>query len=199
GGWAGHARGGPPAATPPLRKPAGLELRIVDVPGAAEAEIRVAVPVPPRGGEESTALAVANDLLGGAVGSRRASAHVLGPQAYSEVEQQREGGLLILGTSARSDSVAAAVSHMRAELGRFAGSPPTASEVERSRRVLGRAYPLRNETLGAQEAQWLTGAFLGLGNDYSDHFSERVEAVTAGQVRDGARPFLRSPHAAVGG
>ncbi len=194
GSWAGHARS---AAAPPVAKPPGLRIRIVDAPGSPEAEIRVAIPVPPRGSDESMALAVANDLLGGGVGSRLGGDAGRVLKAYSQLQQQREAGLLILGTSARNDSVAAAVDRLRNELARFASSPPTAPEVERARRVLGRSYPLRNETLGAQEAQWLTGAFLGLGNDYPDHFSERVEAVTPDQVRDVARRYFDPERATI--
>ena len=197
GGWAGRARNVAPTAPTAVKKPAGLEIRIVDLPGADQAEVRLVVPVAPRGAADAPALAVANDLLGGGFGSRLMGGGGRVLQAYSQLEQQREAGLLVLATTARTDSVQGALAKLRGELSRFASSPPGDAEIARSRRVLGRGFPLRNETLGAQEAQWLTAASLDLGNDYPDHYPERVEAVTAEDVRAVARRYFDPDHAEV--
>jgi zinc protease len=194
--WAGKARTVAPSAIPAPRKPDGPQIRLVDVPGATEAEIRVAVPVSARGAKDAAALAVANDLLGGTTGSRLAGqARVV--RAYSLLDQQREAGLLMLASSAHNDSVVAALGRLRDELSRFAASPPSSADVERSRRILSRAYPLRNETLGAQAAQWLTAASLGLGNDYGERYVNDLTGVTAESVQDVARRFFDSEHAVV--
>ena len=189
GGWAGRSRtvGGPTAEIP---KPAGRRIRIVDVPGSPGAELRVIVPVPPRNLGEGPALVVANDLLGGSAGSRLAGSNPRAVDAYSSLEQQREAGVLILATSARADSVVRALDRLRGALGRFATSPPTDAEVERARRILARSFPIRNETLGAESAQWLTASSLGLGDDWPDRYPALVQAVTADQVRDVARRYF---------
>ena len=197
GSWGGRARNLAPGARPPVWRPKGLGIRLVDVPGASEAEIRVAVPVAARGSAESYALAVANDLLGGVSGSRLGGSSGGTIQAYSQLAQQREAGLLILATATRTDSVIAALQRLRRALGRFASEPASQAEVERTRRTLGRAFPLRNETLGAQAAQWLTAASLGLGNDYADRYPERVQAVTAEDVRGVAQRYFDPDHAEV--
>ncbi|HET9328203.1 MAG TPA: pitrilysin family protein [Candidatus Eisenbacteria bacterium] len=192
--WAGRARTVAPATAPEPRTLSSLQIRLVDVPGAEEAEVRLAVPVSARGARDAGALAVANDLLGGAAGSRLAGPGRVA-RAYSMLDQQREAGLLILASSARNDSVIASAASLRAELKRFAGSPPPAAEVERSRRILSRAYPLRNETLGAQAATWLTAASLGLGDDYGDRYPTELAAVSPESVQDVARRYFDPDHA----
>jgi len=196
GSWGGRARTLAPATSTEPRKLEGLEVRLVDVPGAQEAEMRVAVPVPPRGASETPALAVANDLLGGAAGSRLAGSNRV-VRAYSQLDQQREAGLLVLASSAGNDSVLAGVTRLRSELARFAAAPPSVAEVERSRRILSRAYPLRNETLGAQAAQWLTASFLGLGDDYGERYATELATVRSEQLQDVAQRWFDPDHAIV--
>lgn len=194
--WGGRARSVAPSSPPAARKPSNLLIRLVDVPGAQEAEMRVAVPVSVRGAEDTPALSVANDLLGGTAGSRLAGQDRV-VNAYSVLDQQREAGVLMLASSARNDSVVAAVTRLRAELGRFATTPPSAAEIERSRRILSRAYPLRNETLGAQAAQWLTSSFLGLGSDYGERYAADLAKVSAESVQEVARRYFDPDHAVV--
>jgi zinc protease len=189
GNWGGRTRTvGDPAAE--IRKSAGRRIRIVDVPGAPGAELRVVVPVSARSADDAPALVVANDLLGGAAGSRLAGSNMRAVEAYSTLEQQREAGLLVLATSSRPDSVVRALDRLRGALGRFSTSPPTQAEVERARRILARSFPLRNETLGAESAQWLTASSLGLGDDWPDHYPALLQAVTADKVRDVARRYF---------
>jgi zinc protease len=182
GGWSGKARVTKDAPAPGALS--GLGVLLVDVPGAAAAEIRLAVPTPARGAKEAHALTIANELLGGGMDSRlgRGSGKVL--KRYSTLELERDGGVLVLGTSARNDSVGKAVAGLRAELQRFVSEPPTEAEVARSRRAMARAYTIRVETLGSRTAQWLTAAFLGLGDDYPDRYPERLEGVTAATIHD---------------
>jgi zinc protease len=194
GRWSGRTRTLAPSTAREV-KPSRFTIRLVDVPGATGAELRLAVPVSARGAEDTPVLAIANDLLGGGAGSRLAGTNLRAVQAYSLLEQQREGGLLILATSAGNDSVVPALGRLRDELGRFSGNPPAQADVDRSRRILARSFPLRNETLGAQSAQWLTSAFLGLDKDYSDRYTARLMTVTSDQVRDVARRYFDPAHA----
>ena len=194
-GWSGHSRaGGEPVAPQRIAKP---RIRLVDLPGATEAAIRIGCVVRPEDADNPYAITVVNDLLGGGPGSRLSpeSGRVL--RSYSDLQLYGDAGLLILGTSARTDSVSGAVGHLRDELRRFVSSPPSDAEVQRTRHAMARSYPIRNESIAAQSAQWLGAAARGFSPDYADRYSERMEAVTADSVRAAAARVLDPDQVAI--
>src|SRR5262249_48953889 len=89
GSWAGRTRSLAPSTPATVTRPEGVAVRLVDVRDASQAEVRVVVPVPARGSDDSYALAVANDILGGLGGSRLAGDNPSVVKAYSQLEQQR--------------------------------------------------------------------------------------------------------------
>ena len=180
GGWSGRSRtGGDPIAPPPIQAP---RIRLVDLPGATQAAIRIGCVVPPGDASDPYAITVVNDLLGGGPGSRLApeSGRVL--RSYSDLQLYGEAGLLVVGTSAATDSVVRAVGRLRDELRRFVSSPPSEAEVQRSRHAIARSYPIRNESIAAQSAQWLGAAARGFSPGYAERYPERMEAVTTDSV-----------------
>jgi zinc protease len=195
GGWSGKSRpGGEPIAPPAIGMP---RIRIVDLPGATEAAIRIGSVVPPDDADNPYAITVVNDLLGGGPGSRLApeSGRVL--RSYSDLQLYGDAGLMVLGTSARTDSVLRAIDRLRDEMRRFGSSPPSEAEVQRARHAIARSYPIRNESIAAQSAQWLGAAARGFSTDYADRYSERMEAVTADSVRAAARRVLDPDRVAI--
>ncbi len=192
GGWKGRGR----ALTAPVPgKPPGFSVRLVDVPEASEAEIRLGLPGPSRRSPDAYAMMVANDMLGGP--SSRLNPGPAGRvlRSYSSLYLLQDTGLIVLGTAVRNDSVPAAVERLRAELARFARQPPGEAAVAASRRVLARAFPVLNEAVSAQAAQWLGGQFYGLGDDFADRYPERILAVTADDVRASAARWFDPDHA----
>jgi zinc protease len=195
GGWSGRSRtGGDPIAPPPIQAP---RIRLVDLPGATQAAIRIGCVVPPGDANDPYAITVVNDLLGGGPGSRLApeSGRVL--RSYSDLQLYGEAGLLVVGTSAATDSVVRAVGRLRDELRRFVSSPPSEAEVQRSRHAIARSYPIRNESIAAQSAQWLGAAARGFSPGYAERYPERMEAVTTDSVRAAATRALDPDRVAI--
>jgi hypothetical protein len=191
--WKGRAR--PWTTTPPAPLP-GFHIRLVDVPGATAAVIRLGLLGPARNSPEAYPLMVANDLLGAGPVSRLGAGHgARAPQAYSSIHLFHDFGLVVLGTTAPGDSVGFAAARLRSELGRFVRQPPGDDEVARSRRSIGRGFSVDNDGAGLQATQWLGARFQGLGDDYPDRFPGRVQAVTAADVRACAQRWFDPDHA----
>jgi len=193
GDWKGRARATP---IPAPGGPAGPGIRLVDVPGATRAEIRLGLIAPGRNAPDALALDVANDLLGIGPASRlNAGTSGRTLRAYSTLALHREAGMLVLATAADNDSVPGMIDRMRGELRRFVAEPPSEGEVAASRRTLGRSFPIDNEGLISQVGQWLSAAFHGFSDDFADRHPERIQAVTVEDVRAVAARWFDADHA----
>lgn len=186
GEWAGKTA----AAGPPPPPPAGAaHIRLIDAPRMGHAEIRLALPGPARGAPEADALTLACALLGGNADARLARAGAgLTPRA--SWTGFRERGLIVLGTTARTDSVAAAVRAMRETLRQFVARPPTDTETAAEARRYADGYALGLETLGDWISQWMTMRVYGLPDDQLQRHAERIGAVTAPQIGDAVRKWF---------
>lgn len=179
GAWKGASRN---VALPAPLPPEPRQIRLVDQPGSQGAEIRVALPMPGTGAPEVAALAVANELLGGALGSRlNTSGRAFG--ARSSLRLLQGSGSLVISATCPADSAARVLSRLRSEIAGFDQQPPTEQQVKAAGRSLGRAFPLLNESTASQAGQWLGARFHGLGDDYVERYPERVQAVTAADVK----------------
>lgn len=187
GAWKGTARA---IQVPAPQPPEPEKIRLVDLPGSRVAEIRIGLPVPGTGASDVAALAVANEILGGASGSRlSAVARAYG--ARSTVRLLKDSGLLLISASAPAESTARVINRLESELSRFSQQPPSDNEVKAATRALGRAFLLANESTSSQAGQWLGARFHGLGDDYSERYPQRLEAVTAADVRAAATKYMQ--------
>jgi predicted Zn-dependent peptidase len=192
GDWAGTSAPAPAAS--PLATTAGLRIRLVDLPDLPRSEVRLALPGPTRGAPDADALALACAILGGDADARLArSGAGLTPRVTWNGFRSR--GLVIAGTSARTDSVLAAIRVLREGLRRFGERPPTETEVACVRRRFADGYALGFETLGGWISQWLTMRAYGLPDDHLQRHPDRIAAVTAAEVADAGKKWLASPPA----
>jgi predicted Zn-dependent peptidase len=200
GSWAGRAAGETVAPEIP-KAPTGVRIRIVDRPGQAQTELRVALLAPARGTPEFPALQLANHLLGGGYLSRLTrsmrSTDGLSYDARSSYTALMDAGLLTVSTFTRSDSAAIVVSRIREELRRLATSPPDEAEVEAGRRYFRRVYPLQFETIGALAGQWLTARFYGQPEDGIASSFAQVASVSSDQVKEAIQRWLDPDRAVV--
>ena len=179
GAWGGRAEEAVAGSGPPARDQ--LRIRLVDEPGRLRSEIRLALPAPGRGAPDVLALTVANTLLGVGSDSRLARAHAgLTPAALLSL--QRSAGLIVLGTSAREDSVVAAVRALQQALRGFIEAPPSEAQVATTRAGLRDAQALQFETLGGLIAQWTVARVNRLPDDQLQRYGERMDAVDAAAV-----------------
>jgi zinc protease len=139
--WAGHAV--PARALPVTRPAAGV--RVFDVPGAANAEVRVAVLGPGLASPEHDAWALAT----GAFENSRLPAG-----ARARVEGGRDASVLVLSASAPVTQAAATAQALVRSLQAFVAAPPEGEALAALRRRAAQRYPLTIGTLGAFTSQW---------------------------------------------
>lgn len=195
GGWRGRAR---TTVLPAPRRPSGLAVRIVDLPGAPEAEIRIALSAPPGRAPDAAALGVANDLLGGGPESRlNAGAGGRRLRSLSTLHLLAEGGALVLSTTAATDSVPGAIARLRGALRDMVAQPPSPAEIDAAVRRLAAAQTIAGEPPGTLAGQWANGRLLGLADDEAVQPALRLRGVDAEAVRGAAARWFDPDHAEI--
>ncbi|HTK32402.1 MAG TPA: pitrilysin family protein [Candidatus Saccharimonadaceae bacterium] len=190
GRWTGKA---PVAKASAANPTATARVRIFDVPDAPGTELRVALRLPSRTSPDDQALTLAASVLGRGDDARLrgpAVASKLGTSVRSGIATLREGGVLSLSASVRTDSVAAAAELLRAQIRAFAQQPPTESELAPVRRVASETYNLSLETLGGRMGQWLGMTSLGLPAGAQDRSPERLASLDSASVAAAVRRWI---------
>lgn len=199
GHWAGKAV--TPARAVPPAPPAGMRIRVVDVPGRTESEVRVGLLTGPRSAPDYLALSLANAVLGGGAASRLArttgAAGGLSHEARSSLTALADAGLLQLGTFVRSDSSAVAIRRLRAEVQQLLAVPPAEAELAPVRRQLEGSFPLSFETLAGLIGQWMAADFYGLPPDYLSAYRARIAGLGTAEVAAAVRRQLDPDRLAV--
>ncbi|MEJ2344118.1 MAG: insulinase family protein, partial [Gammaproteobacteria bacterium] len=96
-------------------------------------------------------------------------------------------GPFLMGTQTRNDQTGHAIDVMRKVLARFVSDGPTAKELSAAKKNLTGGFPLRIDS-NRKIVQYLAMlGFYGLPLDYLDRFTDRIGAVTAGQIRSAFR------------
>jgi predicted Zn-dependent peptidase len=189
--WAGISLAAPavPAAVPTPSP----RVTLVDMPGLAASEIRLALVLPGRTAAQVDAAALAASAFAGAAGSRLADAVPPwggGGAPRTGVTTLRDGALLLVAVTAPADSAATIAGRLRAALRRFAERPPTEAELAPLRRALVRGAPMGFESLGGLLAQWQTARFDGTPDDSLLASARRLAAVRAPDVAAVARQWF---------
>jgi len=196
GRWTGKA----PAAKAPAPNPASARVRIFDVADAPGTELRVALRLPGRTSPDDQALTLAASVLGRGDDARLRGPAVtskLGTSVRSGIATLRDGGVLSLSASVRTDSVAAAAELLRAQIRAFAERPPTESELAPVRRVASETYNLSLETLGGRMGQWLGMTSLGLPAGAQDRSPGRLASLDSATVAAAVRRWIDASRLAV--
>ncbi len=103
----------------------------------------------------------------------------LGPSGYS------------LGYQSQSPTVALAAAICLEEVNRIREELVSEEELAVARRALVDSFPRRFESASARSGIFATDVLFGRDHSYWVHWREQIEAVTAEDVRDAARKFLR--------
>lgn len=176
GRWTGRVAD-PPAAAPAA---AGPRVRIIDMPGARECEVRLALAVPGRRAPDEAARAIAAQMIeiDLADRARRVPASAL----RSDLALLRDRGVWTMGGSAPADSAGALAARLKSEMRRRLAATPDAEQVSAARTVALGTYPLRFETLAGVANQWSTADSYGLGADYLERVPRTIGALTAADL-----------------
>lgn len=199
GAWSGRGVAAPPARPAPQR--AQTEIVLVHRPGSVQSNILMGnttwMPTDTRG----YALAVANQILGGASDARlfqtlrEERGWTYG--AYSDVSRARGIGTFTATAEVRTDVTDSALVEMLAQLRRMASEPVPTAEFERQRQTMVGRFPLQVETAGQVAAQVANARLLGLATDYVQTYRQRIAAVTPEQAQAAARSGMRADAALV--
>jgi zinc protease len=159
---------------------------------AAQAHILIGAPGVSRVDPDYIALYVGNFVLGGGGFISRITEEVRQKRglAYSAASYfyplQREGPFVI-SMQTRSDQAARALKVARATLTEFVKGGPTAEELEAAKRNIVDGFPLRIDSNRKIHEYLALIGFYRLPLTYLEDFVQRVERVTAADIRDAFR------------
>ncbi|HHJ12277.1 MAG TPA: insulinase family protein, partial [Chromatiales bacterium] len=106
---------------------------------------------------------------------------------YSYFLPMRAAGPFMAGLQTRRDQTGEALALLRKTLEDYVEQGPTEAELRASKRNVTGGFPLRIASNGDLADYLAMIGFYGLPLDYLDRFNERIEAVTAAQIRDAFR------------
>lgn len=193
GAWAGAAP--PPAAVDDRPAADARRVHLVERPGAAQSELRVAHVGLPRSTPDYFPLVVMNSILGGLFNSRvnlnLRERHGYTYGARTGFDWRRQAGPFSAESAVAGDVTAAAAREVLAEIDRIRDEPVAAEELSLATSYLDGVFPIRYETTSAVASALTALTIYGLPDAYFDDYRGRVRAVTADDVRRVARAHLR--------
>jgi zinc protease len=168
---------------------------LVHVAGAADAVVRVGQAVMPGEDPDWTALRVANRLLGEGTSSRLGAGPGaeggIAPGASSGLIRRGDAGYFQARAEVRAEVVDSAVAALIAEVDRLRTAAPAAGELAGVQSYLIGSFPLAIETPQQIANQVTTYILLGLERDALETYRERIESLTAEDVRAAAERQLQ--------
>jgi zinc protease len=193
GGWRGAVNERDPLPdAPPLSE---VRRRSVELPGKSQSDLVLGSIGPRRADPDFDAAMLCNTVLGvfGLYGRLGAKVREKGGMAYYSYSRV-EGGLgrgpwsAIAGVNpANADR---AVELIRGEIKRIQNIKVPSKELNDSKSFITGLLPLRLETSAGIAAQISNIELYGLGLDYLQNYTERINAITAKQVQQAAQKYL---------
>jgi zinc protease len=185
------------ASPPPLapEAPAAPKLTILlEKADAPQAYLLLGMPGLRRSSEEYVPSTVAFQVLGGGMSSRlfrnlrEEKGYTYG--IYARGDARRLAGASFIVGSVKADVTGAALKELLREIDRVRQEPVSEPELEEARSALVLGLPADFATTGAIAGRLADLSVQGLPDDYWNHYAERVEKVTAEDVRRFARDGL---------
>jgi len=175
-------------------EPTRARVVLVDKPGAAQTQVRVATIGAPRSTPDYPTLEVLNAALGGLFSSRinlnLREAHGYTYGAYSTFQYRRAPGPFFVATGVRPDVTGASVEEILKEVRRIREAPLDEAELRLARESVVRSLPGLFETSPQTVGTLATLFVYDLGLDYFARYPREVERVTAAAVQEAARRYL---------
>lgn len=180
---------GEPAPALPEVEPLNEAKRVNHSHPSAQTHLLVGQPGMRRGDRDYFSLYVGNHILGGSGFGSRIMETIreergLAYSSYSYFVPQQVNGAFIMGLQTSNDQAEQALSLLNEVLTRFVEDGPTAEELQHSKKNITGGFPLRIDS-NKDIVQYIAMIeFYGLPHDYLDTFNDRVEAITAADIRD---------------
>lgn len=197
----GLPRGEPAPALPEVSMPSAVPAVEIAHP-SQQTHILLGQPGVSRLDPDYFPLYVGNHILGGSGLVARISQQVreargLAYSAYSYFVPMRRPGPWIAGMQTRNDQAGAARTLLLEVIDQFIAQGPTADELHRAKQNITGGFPLRFNSNKKILGYIAMIGFYDLPDDYLETFTQRVEAVTAEQIRDSFQRRLK-PDSLVG-
>lgn len=191
GGLPAGVRAAPIPPAPDLKQAAEIT---TEYP-SAQSHVLVAAPGMARKDPDYFPLFVGNYVLGGSGLVSRLSNEIrekqgLSYSVYSYFNPLKERGPFVMGLQTKNAQRTQALKSMRKTLAEFIDTGPTEAELVAAKKNLTGGFPLRVDSNNKIADYLAVIGYYELPLDYLDRFIERVEAVTAPQIRDAFRRHL---------
>jgi zinc protease len=193
---------GEPAPPPPqVPDLAAAKTRRIDFT-SSQTHVLIGQPGMRRGDPDYFPLYVGNHVLGGSglvsllmeeVREKRGLSY----SVYSYFLPMRADGPFLMGLQTKNDQADQAREVLMATLRDFIQNGPTEAQLAAAKKNITGGFPLRIAGNGKVVEYLAMIGFYGLPLDYLDRFTERVDAVTAEQIRDAFARRLHPDHLAL--
>jgi len=141
---------------------------------------------------------VMNAILGGLFSSRinlnLREAHAYTYGAFSSFDWRRGAGPFTIATAVQSDVTDAALREIMLEIERMRSAEVTDAELTLATSYLDGVFPIRYESTTAIANALAALVSYALPDDYFDRYRIHIRAVTAGDILDAARAYVRPEH-----
>jgi zinc protease len=186
------------AALPAVTPPAAARTIHIEYP-SSQTHIMVGAPGMTRDDPDYYSLYLGNHVLGGSglvsrISKEIREKHGLAYSAYSYFTPMHVAGPYTLGLQTRGDQTAQALDLLDQTLTGFIKDGPTAAELTASKKNITGGFPLRIASNSSIVGNLALIGFYDLPLDYLDRFNDRIEAVTAAQVRDAFQRRVHPDH-----
>lgn len=190
--WKGRAR--KPRPVPAARPADKTRIFLVDKAQAPQSSLRVGLPALPRKHPDYYKARVMNEILGGSF--RRLSLNLREQKGWTYGANSRFSPYKVPGPWQVSgefvaDRTADSVNEILSEIEKLRSEEVPAAELQEAKDALSRAFPASFATM-RQVASQMAGLHLyNLPPNELETFQKKIEAVTAQDVKDMARKYLR--------
>jgi predicted Zn-dependent peptidase len=187
--------GPPPSALPPTPSET-LQLELIDVPGAQQSSLRIAVPVPHPAHALYFPTTLMNSLLGGTFGSR-ITTNIREDKGYSyspnsSISARRGSALWVLSAEVTSEHTAAALTEIFREIDRLQKEAPLDTELDAVKAYRSGLFVITNSSPNGVLGQLAFMDLHGLPDSFLTHWVASIHAVTPAEVSDMAARFVRA-------
>lgn len=178
-----------------IPKPAAKRtLELVEKPEAVQSTLYIGLPaLDPTHADYVTAV-VMNTMLGGSFISR-ITQNIREKKGYtyspnSQLSTRYRDGYWLQVADVTTAVTGASLKEIFSEIGRIRSEPPPADELQRIQRYLSGVFVLQNSSRGGLINQLNFVNLHGLGDKYLDTFVQRVNAVTAAELKRVAEKYI---------
>jgi len=193
GSWkaAGH---GAAEKLPVAEPPSGVQVFLVDKPGAPQSQIRIGSIGVPRSTPDYFPITVMNTILGGSFTSRLNNnlreVHGYAYGAGSGFDMRGGAGPFAASAGVQTDKTTEALKEFFNELNGIL-KPVPAEELARAKNYVSLRYPSSFETTGDISRRLEDALVYHLPDDYFSKYVQNIQAVTAADVQRVAQKYIQ--------